>query len=226
VATQYFEGFSLSHAAILDGVNGAEGQTIYGVRNGTLSTDQGNFENTGDNVVLSEWFWINFANVTIETGFIPFPTLADITGLSTVTNGVTVTSGVDSSGSAPNDYYAIPLWTLNSMNTVTKPLGIRVPSKDNAGNIRTLDFVLYRVQFQPFNFTGPSYKNGLTCSIAGRALFSTFNEVGLALPISYGGPGFEPGTTTPAGMSIGRLISSPGSLSGTFSTEPFQNPAV
>lgn len=226
MATQFLEGFSLSHAAILDGVNGAEGQTVYGVRNGTLSTDNGNFENTGDNVVLSEWFWINFANVTIESGFIPFPTIADITGLSTITNGVTVSSGVASSGSAPNDYYAIPLWTLNSMNTVTKPLGIRVPSKDSAGNIRTLDFVLYRVQFQPFNFTGPSYKNGLTTSIAGRALFSTANEVGAALPVSYGGPGYEPGTTTPAGMSIGRLISSPGSLSGAFTSEPFQVPAI
>jgi hypothetical protein len=221
MATQYYEGFSLSHAAILDGVNGAEGQTIYGVRNGTISTDNGNFENTGDNVVLSEWFWINFANLTIESGFIPFPTLADITGLT-----VGTTSGVSSSGSAPNDYYAIPLWTLNSMNTVTKPVGIRVPSKDNAGNIRTLDFVLYKCQFQPFNFTGPSYKNGLTTTIAARALFSTVNEVGLALPVSYGGPGYVPGTTTAAGMSIGRLINSPGSLSGAFISEPFQSPAI
>ena len=226
MATQYFEGFSLSHAAILDGVNGAEGQTIYGVRNGTISTDNGNFENTGDNVVLSEWFWINFANLTIEAGFIPFPTIADITGLSTVSGGVTITSGVQSSGAAPNDYYAIPLWTLNSMNTVTKPVGLRVPAKDNAGNLRTLDFVLYRVQFQPFNFTGPSYKNGLTTSIAGRALFSYTNEVGSSLPVSYGGPGTNPATGGAAGLSIGRLISSPGSLVGAFIPEPFQTPAM
>ena len=47
-----FEGFSLSHAAILSGTTGAEAATVYGVNNGTISTDQGNFENTGDDVVL------------------------------------------------------------------------------------------------------------------------------------------------------------------------------
>ena len=46
-----FEGFSLSHAAILSGTYMAEGASIYGVQNGTISTDQGNFENTGDDVV-------------------------------------------------------------------------------------------------------------------------------------------------------------------------------
>jgi hypothetical protein len=192
-----FEGFSLSHAAILSGTTGAEAATVYGVRNGTISTDQGNFENTGDDVVLSEHFWINFANVTIEEGFIPFSTIALITGTS-----------VSSSGLAGADYYAIPLWTLASMNQPTQPLAIRVPSKDGAGQVRTLDFVLYRVQFQPFNFTGPSYKTGLSCSIAGRALFSPVNEIGQALLASYP-------------MSIGRLVSWPGSITGAFNAEPF-----
>lgn len=199
-----FEGFSLSHAAILNGTTGAEGATVYGVRNGTISTDQGNFENTGDDVVLSEHFWINFANVTIEQGFIPFSTIALITGTS-----------VTSSGAAGADYYAIPLWTLASMNQVTQPLAIRVPSKDAGGQIRTLDFVLYRCQFQPFNFTGPSYKTGLSCAIAARALFSTVNEIGQALPASYGG------TSGSNGMSIGRLVSLPGTETGAFVPEPF-----
>jgi hypothetical protein len=189
-----FEGFSLSHAAILSGTSGAEAQTIYGVRNGTISTDQGNFENTGDDVVLSEHFWINFANVTIEEGFIPFSTIALITGTT-----------VTSSGAAGSDYYAIPLWTLASMNQPTQPMAIRVPAKDSSGNIRTLDFVLYRVQFQPFNFTGPSYKTGLSCSIAGRALFSTLNELGNAA-----------GAT-----QIGRLVAWPGNQTGAFVAEPF-----
>ena len=196
-----FEGFSLSHAAILDGPSGgstgAEKATVYGVRNGTISTDQGNFENTGDDVVLSEHFWINFANVTIEEGFIPFSTIALITGTS-----------VSSSGAAGADYYAIPLWTLASMNQPTQPMAIRVPSKDTLGQIRTLDFVLYQVQFQPFNFTGPSYKTGLSCSIAGRALFSSQDERGNALPASYP-------------KSIGRLVSWPGNQTGAFVAEPF-----
>jgi hypothetical protein len=199
-----FEGFSLSHAAILNGSTGAEGATVYGVRNGTISTDQGNFENTGDDVVLSEHFWINFANITIEEGYIPFSTIAYITGTT-----------VTSSGAAGADYYAIPLWTLASMNQVTQPLAVRVPAKDAGGQIRTLDFILYRVQFQPFNFTGPSYKTGLSCSIAGRALFSTVNEIGQSLPAAYGG------TSGSAGMSIGRLVSLPGTETGAFVAEPF-----
>ena len=171
------------------------------MNNGTISTDQGNFENTGDDVVLSEHFWINFANVTIEEGFVPFSTIALITG-STVT----------SSGAAGADYYAIPLWTLASMNQPTQPMAIRVPAKDTIGQIRTLDFVLYTVQFQPFNFTGPSYKTGLCCSIAGRALFSAVNEIGLALPTV---------------KSIGRLISWPGQAGAVaFTAEPFQSAAI
>jgi hypothetical protein len=196
-----FEGFSLSHAAILSGTTGAEAATIYGCRNGSISTDQGNFENTGDDVVLSEHFWINFANITIEEGYIPFSTIAYITGTT-----------VGSSGAAGADYYAIDLWTLNSMNQPTQPLAIRVPSKDAAGQIRTLDFVLYKVQFQPFNFTGPSYKTGLSCSIAGRALFSSINEVGYSF-------------TDSQGMRLGRLVSWPGNISGQFVAEPFSGMA-
>jgi hypothetical protein len=192
-----FEGFSLSHAAILTQGTGIENATIYGVRNGTISTDQGNFENTGDDVVLSEHFWINFANVTVEEGFIPFSTIAVITGTT-----------VSSSGAAGSDYYAIPLWTLSSMNQPTFPMAIRVPAKDSLGQIRTLDFVLYSVQFQPFNFTGPSYKTGLSCSIAGRALFSSTSETGAALPAAYP-------------KSIGRLVSWPGNITGAFTAEPF-----
>jgi hypothetical protein len=193
----YFEGFSLSHAAILSGTTGAESASIYGVRNGSIATDQGNFENTGDDVVLSEHFWINFANVTIEEGYVPFSTIALLTGTT-----------VGSSGASPSDYYAIPLWTLNSMNQPTQPMAIRVPSKDSGGVIRTLDFVLYKCQFQPFNFTGPSYKTGLSVSISSRALFSTVNEVNAAF-------------TDGAGTRIGRLVSYPGNLSGAFVPEYF-----
>lgn len=203
-AVPTFEGFSLSHAAILDnpvaiggGGTGAETATIYAVRNGTLATDSGNFENTGDDIVLSEWFWFNFANLTIEAGFLTFQTLATITG-----------TAISSSGASPNDYYGLPLWTWNSLNQVSRPVAMRVPSRDTAGNIRTLDFVLYRVQFMPFNFTGPSYKNGLTCSMAGRALMSTIDERGTALPASYP-------------RSLGRIINAPGTLTGAFTAEPF-----
>jgi hypothetical protein len=111
-------------------------------------------------------------------------------------------------GISGGDYYGISLWTLNSMNQPSQPLAIRVPSKDSAGNLRTLDFVLYKCQFMPFNFTGPSYKTGLSCSISGRALFSSTNEVGTAF-------------TDGQGSRIGRLVSYPGNLSGAFVPEFF-----
>lgn len=203
--TPTFEGFSLSHAAILDASSGSitgtgtgvESQTLYGVRNGTLATDSGNFENTGDDFVLSEWFWFNFANITIESGFLTFNTIAQITG-----------NAISSSGTSPNDYYGLPLWTWNSLNQITRPVALRVPSRDSGGAVRTLDFVLYRVQFQPFNFTGPSYKNGLTVSLAGRALMSLYDEQGNALPSTYP-------------RSLGRIINAPGTQTGAFSALPF-----
>lgn len=200
-----FEGFSLSHAAVLDASSaslpgtgtGVESQTLYGVRNGTLATDSGNFENTGDDFVLSEWFWFNFANLTIESGFITFNTLAQISGTT-----------VSSSGTSPNDYYGLPLWTWNSLNQITRPVAMRVPSRDSNGAVRTLDFVMYKVQFMPFNFTGPSYKNGLTVSLAGRALMSLTDEYGNSLPSSYP-------------RSLGRIINKPGIETGVFSAQPF-----
>jgi hypothetical protein len=202
--TPTFEGFSLSHAAILDnpatlggGGTGAEVATLYGVRNGTLATDSGNFENTGDDFVLSEWFWFNFANLTIESGFLTFNTISTITG-----------TAISSSAGVSDNYFGLPLWTWNSLNQVTRPVALRVPSRDSNGNIRTLDFILYRVQFQPFNFTGPSYKNGLTVSLAGRALMSLVDEHGNALPSSYP-------------RSLGRIVNSPGTLTGAFTAEPF-----
>jgi hypothetical protein len=172
---------------------------IYGVRNGTIATDSGNFENTGDDVVLSEWFWFNFATLTIDAGYISFATIALLTGTTVV-----------SSGTSPNDYYALPLWTDSALNVAPVSVVVRVPSKDSAGAVRTLDFVLYKVQMQPFNFTGPSYKTGLTVSFTGRALLTNTNEVGGAIP---GGR-----------RQIGRLISAPGILTPPITVaEPFPN---
>lgn len=196
-----FEGFSLSHAAILSPSTGAESAQIYGVRNGTLATDSGNFENTGDDIVQSEWFWFNYATITCEAGYIPFTTIAALTG-----------SQVQSSGVSPNDWYSLPLWTDQAMNQSPVSMVVRVPSKDNAGTVRTLDFVLYKVQMQPFNFTGPTYKTGMTCSFVGRALLTYYNELGQLITVNG-----VPSTR----RQIGRLISAPGSLSGAVTPEPF-----
>lgn len=179
------EGFSISHAAILDGTTGLDEEfgDIYGVNEGSLEADSDSYDNTGDNAVLSSWFWFNFANVTIQGGYVPFKTIELMTGAT-----------VTSSGSGDNDYYYLPLWNQASLNVTRKPLRIRVPSKDTAGAVRNLDFILYSVQFEPISFDGPSYKDGLKVNYAGRALMSSTDEAGNAL----------------ADPSIGRLVSLPG----------------
>lgn len=178
------EGFSLTHAAILDGATGAEEAAgdIYGVRTGTIAVDTGNYDNTGDDAVLSSWFWFNFATLTVQAGYIPFDTIALLSG-STIT----------SSGTGANDYYTLPLYEETSLNQPPRPVLVRVPAKDKDGVSRTIDFVLYRVQFGPFSFDGPSYKNGLLLNYTGRAVMSSKDEKGTAL-------------TT---RSIGRIINRP-----------------
>lgn len=178
------EGFSLTHAAILNGSTGAEevDGDIYGVRSGTIAADTGNYDNTGDDVVLSSWFWFNFATVTVQSGYVPFDTIGLLAGASIV-----------SSGTGANDYYSLPLWEETALNQPPRPMLIRVPAKDKDGTIRTLDFVLYKVQFGPFNFDGPSYKSGLLLNYSGRAVMSDKDEKGASL----------------SKKAIGRLINRP-----------------
>lgn len=176
------EGFSITAARILDGTTGATALfgDIYGVREGTLAVDTGNFDNTGNDSVLSSWFWFNYANLTVQAGYLPFQTIAMLSG-----------SAITSSGAGATDFYSLPLWNKSSLNQPRKPVLLRIPAKDQLGVVRTLDIVLYSVQFQPITFDGPTYKDGLRINYGGRALMSAFDEVGAALP--------EP--------SIGRLVS-------------------
>ena len=197
MSTRIVEGFSLSHAAILDGTTGAEAVNgdIYGIREGSLEPDTDSYDNQGDDAILSSWFWFNFATITITAGYIPL----DLIGLLT---GQTITS----SGASPNDYFSTPLWSDSSLNQPTRPMLVRVPSKDSAGAVRTLDFVLYKVQFEPFSFDGPSYKDGMLLNYSGKALPSTVDEKGATLTTAGGAP-----------RSIGRIVSRPKDTTGFFS---------
>ena len=190
------EGFSLSHAAILDGKTGLEEEfgDIYGIRSGSLELDSDQYDNTGDDAVLSTWYWANKVNVTIQSGYIPFKTLELISGSAVTTTG---TAGV---GAADKQEHSIPLWEENSMNTTPRPMLLRVPSKDKDGLQRFLDFILFKVQFQPFSFDGPAYKEGLLLNYNGSALMSDVDEKGQPVVDSRTG---EPT------KAIGRLLSRP-----------------
>lgn len=184
MSTKTFEGFSISHAAILNGTTGLEESwgDIYGVRQGSISVQSQSYDNTGDDFVLSSWFWFDYGEVTIQAGYVPFETIAQL-------SGATVTS----SGVAPNDYYELPLWQENILNQPPRPMLIRVPGRDSNGVTRNLDFILYKVQFMPFTFDGPTYKSGLLLNYSGRALISSVDEKGNPL----------------ACKAIGRLVSTP-----------------
>lgn len=189
MATKNVEGFSISHAAILDGQTGLEEEfgDLYGIRSGSLELDQDSYDNTGDDGILSTWYWANKVNVTIQSGYIPFQTWSLISG-----------SKVTSSGSGASEILEAPLWEQRQMNTQPRPMLVRVPSKDSAGAVRLLDFILFKVQFQPFSFDGPSYKEGLLVNYNGSALFSDTDHEGNQVVDSQTG---DPTT------AIGKLIS-------------------
>jgi hypothetical protein len=191
MASTITEGFSLSHAAILNGTTGAEEAVgdIYGIRSGSMELDTDSYDNTGDDSILSTWYWFNRATLTIQSGYVPFETIALLSG-----------SKVTSSGAAPNDVISMPLWETRQNNTTPRPVLVRVPAKDHNGVLRTLDFVLFKVQFQPFSFDGPSYKEGLLLNYTGTALSSATDEKGQ--------PVLDSQTGQPT-KAIGRMLSRP-----------------
>lgn len=180
MASTIFEGFSLSHAAILDGETSAELADIYGIREGSLEVDTDSYDNTGDDAVLSSWSWINFANLSVTSGFIPLE-------LVSILQGTTITS----SGDDPEQSFSTPLWNEKSTNQPFRPVLVRVPSKDSDGRPRRFDIILYKVQFGPISFDGPTYRDGMAVSFTGKCLMSDKDELGTDL----------------SERSIGRLIS-------------------
>jgi hypothetical protein len=168
------EGFSLSHAQILDGATAFMAadatkitEDVYGVDDGSLDPDTSDFDNEGDDAVLSSWQWLNFANVSVRAGYLSFPLVAHITG-----------AAISSSGSGATIAYGMDLWHEDSMNVASKPMVLRMPSKDRDGKVRNLTIGLYKVSFQPITFDGPTYKDGLKVNYKGKCLMSPTDEVG------------------------------------------------
>lgn len=192
MASPIVEGFSLSHAAILDDTTGEDHEfgDIYGIRSGTIELETDSYDNTGDDGILSTWYWATKANITVQSGFISLPALSLLSG-----------SAIASSGAGAGQTFALPLWEKRQMNTVPRPMLLRVPSKDKDGAIRNLVFLLFKVSFQPFSFDGPSYKEGIVTNYNGSALFSDKDEKGDPVLDSVTGEPTE---------AIGRLVSTQG----------------
>lgn len=188
------EAFSLQHAAILNGTTLTDHEfgDIYGIRSGTLELDQDSYDNTGDDVVLSTWFWANKVNLTIQAGYVPFQTLELIYGTKAVSS--------TSAGTLTTNFAFLE---QNRMQPKPRPVRLRLPSKDSDGNEQTMDIILYKVQFQPFSFDGPSYKEGLILNYNGTALMSEKDETGTQVLDSVTG---EPSKAVGRIMTIKKTV--------------------
>lgn len=83
------EAFSVSHAQVLNGSQtwldaiaaaAAESDDIYGVNEASLDIDDDDYDNEGDDAVLSTWAWFNYADISVQAGYLSFPLMANMTG--------------------------------------------------------------------------------------------------------------------------------------------------
>jgi hypothetical protein len=173
-----FEGFSISHAAVLDGTqtfveaNYApydEDWDVYGVGDGSLDPDSDSFDNEGDDVILSTWDWLNKAGVALQSGYISLPVLSTIT-----------TRAITTTGAGADTVHAMDIWHEDDPGAPARALIMRCPSRDVKGAARDLIIGLYRVTFGALTFDGPAYKDGLKVNLNGTANYSLYDEKGVA----------------------------------------------
>jgi hypothetical protein len=177
--TPRFEIFSVEHAQILDGATtflaaataplAPDNLDIYGVRESTLSPNTDDYENTGDDVSLSYWQWLNFADLSVTSGYLSLPLLSEMSGRP-----------ISSQGSGAGKVFGYDLWHEDDVNVAPRPMIVRCPSRDEDGNPRTATIGLYKVQFGVLSFDGLAYKSGATFTYAARALKSRKDELGVA----------------------------------------------
>lgn len=86
-ARRNVEAFSVSHAAILDRVNGTTETDIFAVRTASITPDLGSYDNTGDDAVLSTWNWFNKGTFTVVSGFVGLDLYAKLSGTTVAVGG-------------------------------------------------------------------------------------------------------------------------------------------
>lgn len=169
------EAFSLSHATVLDGATtfldalaaASVDWDIYGVNEASLEPDTDSYDNEGDDVVLSNWAWLNSADLTVQAGYMSFPLIASLTNRP-----------IESSTFGSKNLFGIDLWHEDSMNVPPRPGLLKMPAKDSDGNAADLIIGLYKIGFNPITFDGPAYKDGLKVNYDGKAMYSLVDEVG------------------------------------------------
>lgn len=191
-STGLLESLSVSQAAILDSTGTQQG-TLYAVQSGQVSVDVTAVPNKADDEDAGTWYYIKTAQVSIQGGFIPFSVLSWLTG-----------STVLSSAGSPDDYYAMPLWQRATTNKRPVSLALRCPAKDANGDVYTLDIVLYKVYLRGIEFGQVTYKQGVTISYQGNAVYSAVDESGKPL----------------TDLTIGSIRATPGNITSQLIGKP------
>ncbi len=188
------EGFSLSRVGVL-GVTGTEQVPLSAAQAVTLVPDVTSSALLMDDELNGVWYSMTKASLTVTNGFMNWNALSQIAG-----------TPVSSTGTAPNDYFGLPLWTQYQHNKPSFPMAFRATAKNTVSSPRTLEFILYKVQLAVLDFTGTVYKGGLGVSYSGTVLLSSVDEAGNNL----------------AQQEFGRIITMPGNVTGAFGVEPFR----
>jgi hypothetical protein len=175
------EGFSLSHAQVMDGsttftaahlaTTVGEGLDIYGVNDSSITPNADKFDNEGDDAVLSTWNWVTNADLAIKAGYLSFKLIETITRQAT-----------GSSTIAGKQVWFQDLWHEDSMNVAARPCLLRMPSRDDNGQVGNLVLGLYRLDFKPITFDGPRYRDGLKVNYDATANQSNVDELGNPFP--------------------------------------------
>jgi hypothetical protein len=175
------EGFSLSHAQILDGTTTftqaslatsvGEALDIYGVNDSSITPNADSYDNEGDDAVLSTWNWVTSADLAIKAGYFSFKLIEKITA-----------QAVGSSTIAGKQVWYQDLWHEDSMNVAARPAILRCPMRDEDGAVGNLVLGLYRLDFKPITFDGPRYRDGLKVNYDARSNQSKNDELGNPFP--------------------------------------------
>lgn len=176
--TQIFEGFSISHAQILSGTQSFEDAAfaaydddfdIYGISDASMEPDTDSYDNVGDDVTLSVWNWLNKVEIALQAGYISLPVASEITGRPITTAGTLAAV-----------QYRFDIWHEDDFNVSSKPVMLKMPSKDSRGAARDLLVGVYSFGFGAMTFEGPANKDGLKVNYNGVAAYTMYDELGVA----------------------------------------------
>lgn len=157
------ESFSLVRGAVLSG--GIESAQLYGMREGKLTTSYSEFPSSSDDTVVMVWASLEYVEIEVNGGFLPFPALTTIYGWPVSTLGAE---------------YSVA-YGLQRM-PAAMPMVLRANGRNYNGQPRTFDLLFYQVQFLTVH-TQRAYKTGMECDYTAYATMSYTDEVGNALAV-------------------------------------------